>query len=92
MVKTWKVYFGDNPPNGYSANEIRKLRIQHGIVPFVKQIDTLAGEYDAKTNYLYLTYQVFFNTDIDLIKSGPTPQHPPMICAPLLIHNFASFK
>lgn len=27
-----------------------------GIVPYVKQIDTLAAEYPAKTNYLYLTY------------------------------------
>jgi carbamoyl-phosphate synthase large subunit len=36
--------------------EIRKFRKSLGIVPFVKQIDTLAAEYPAKTNYLYLTY------------------------------------
>ena len=36
---------------------VRKLRKQLGIVPFVKQIDTLAAEYPAQTNYLYLTYQ-----------------------------------
>ncbi|MDR2562871.1 MAG: carbamoyl-phosphate synthase (glutamine-hydrolyzing) large subunit [Prevotellaceae bacterium] len=36
--------------------DIRKIRQQKGIVPFVKQIDTLAAEYPAKTNYLYLTY------------------------------------
>ncbi len=36
--------------------EIRKLRQQQGITPFVKQIDTLAAEYPAQTNYLYLTY------------------------------------
>jgi len=35
---------------------VRKKRKQLGIVPFVKQIDTLAAEYPAKTNYLYLTY------------------------------------
>ncbi|SCC90034.1 hypothetical protein SCG7086_AK_00260, partial [Chlamydiales bacterium SCGC AG-110-P3] len=35
---------------------IRKQRIESGIVPFVKQIDTLAGEFSADTNYLYLTY------------------------------------
>ena len=35
---------------------IRKLRKKHEIVPYVKQIDTLAAEYPAKTNYLYLTY------------------------------------
>jgi carbamoyl-phosphate synthase large subunit len=35
---------------------IRKYRKQTGIVPVVKQIDTLAAEYPAQTNYLYLTY------------------------------------
>ena len=35
---------------------VRKLRKKHKITPFVKQIDTLAAEYPAKTNYLYLTY------------------------------------
>ncbi|MDO8741332.1 MAG: carbamoyl-phosphate synthase (glutamine-hydrolyzing) large subunit [Candidatus Woesearchaeota archaeon] len=35
---------------------VRKLRKKQGIVPYVKQIDTLAAEYPAKTNYLYLTY------------------------------------
>ncbi len=35
---------------------VRKLRHTHGIVPFVKQIDTLAAEFPAQTNYLYLTY------------------------------------
>ena len=35
---------------------IRMRRKQVGIVPFVKQIDTLAAEYPAQTNYLYLTY------------------------------------
>ena len=35
---------------------VRSLRKQLGIVPVVKQIDTLAAEYPAMTNYLYLTY------------------------------------
>ena len=35
---------------------VRKRRKKLGIVPYVKQIDTLAAEYPAKTNYLYLTY------------------------------------
>ncbi|CAK8991033.1 unnamed protein product [Durusdinium trenchii] len=35
---------------------IRFLRKKLGIVPMVKQIDTLAAEYPAETNYLYLTY------------------------------------
>lgn len=35
---------------------VRNHRKQKGIVPVVKQIDTLAAEYPAQTNYLYLTY------------------------------------
>lgn len=35
---------------------IRKYRKKYKIVPVVKQIDTLAAEYPAQTNYLYLTY------------------------------------
>ena len=35
---------------------VRNLRKQLGILPVVKQIDTLAAEYPAMTNYLYLTY------------------------------------
>ncbi|MFB5648240.1 MAG: carbamoyl-phosphate synthase large subunit, partial [Candidatus Nitrosomaritimum aestuariumsis] len=37
-------------------DEVRKIRKDHGIVPVVKQIDTLAAEWPAVTNYLYLTY------------------------------------
>ena len=36
--------------------EVRALRKKMGIMPVVKQIDTLAAEYPAHTNYLYLTY------------------------------------
>ena len=35
---------------------IRSLRKNYGILPVVKQIDTLAAEYPAQTNYLYVTY------------------------------------
>ena len=35
---------------------VRARRKQAGIIPHVKQIDTLAAEYPAQTNYLYLTY------------------------------------
>lgn len=35
---------------------IRQLRKNYGILPVVKQIDTLAAEYPAHTNYLYVTY------------------------------------
>ncbi len=36
--------------------EVRAERLRRGIRPVVKQIDTLAAEYPAQTNYLYLTY------------------------------------
>lgn len=35
---------------------VRKLRQEQGICPAVKQIDTVAAEWPAQTNYLYLTY------------------------------------
>ena len=39
-----------------AALVVRNLRKSYGILPVVKQIDTLAAEYPAQTNYLYLTY------------------------------------
>jgi carbamoyl-phosphate synthase large subunit len=41
---------------GKDEMEIRKTRKQAGILPVVKRIDTLAAEWPAQTNYLYLTY------------------------------------
>ncbi|MGA1870115.1 MAG: carbamoyl-phosphate synthase (glutamine-hydrolyzing) large subunit [bacterium] len=41
---------------GFSEEHIRRLRKDYGLMPYVKQIDTLAAEYPAQTNYLYLTY------------------------------------
>lgn len=38
------------------SDKVRAHRKQLGIIPVVKQIDTLAAEYPAQTNYLYLTY------------------------------------
>lgn len=43
---------------------VRNYRKSKGIVPFIKQIDTLAGEYPALTNYLYVTYNASEN-DVD---------------------------
>jgi carbamoyl-phosphate synthase large subunit len=48
--------------------KVRNHRKAIGIVPYVKQIDTLAGEYPAQTNYLYITYNgsehdIEFNND-----------------------------
>ncbi len=42
---------------------VRQLRKGYGILPVVKQIDTLAAEYPAQTNYLYVTY-AGVNSDI----------------------------
>ncbi|MDE5978588.1 MAG: carbamoyl-phosphate synthase (glutamine-hydrolyzing) large subunit, partial [Muribaculaceae bacterium] len=41
---------------GADNQKVRKVRKELGILPVVKQIDTLAAEYPAQTNYLYLTY------------------------------------
>lgn len=39
-----------------SEDDIRKIRQTENIIPYVKQIDTLAGEFAAQTNYLFMTY------------------------------------
>ncbi|MDR3115741.1 MAG: carbamoyl-phosphate synthase (glutamine-hydrolyzing) large subunit [Treponema sp.] len=41
---------------GFSEAQIRALREDYRLRPQIKQIDTLAAEYPAKTNYLYMTY------------------------------------
>ncbi len=50
----------DGTISGHAAGEasmkVRNRRKELGIIPVVKQIDTLAAEYPAQTNYLYLTY------------------------------------
>lgn len=58
--------------------KVRAKRISLGIKPVFKQIDTLAGEYDAETNYLYSTYHGNVNDitplkkkSIIVIGSGP---------------------
>jgi len=57
--------------------KMRTLRKQMGIVPVVNQIDTLAAEYPAKTNYLYLTYQGQSLTPNGLTLSSLTPNPTP---------------
>lgn len=46
---------------------VRDFRKSHNIIPYVKQIDTLAAEYPAQTNYLYLTYNASTH-DIDFAR------------------------
>ncbi len=51
--------FGDKQLSRWykkSEASFRSQRIKAGITPVVKRIDTMAGEFPAKTNYLYLTY------------------------------------
>ena len=56
----------DDLDSNADSLEVRKLRKANGILPVVKQIDTLAAEYPAQTNYLYLTYNGTEN-DIDYL-------------------------
>ncbi|ORE07621.1 carbamoyl-phosphate synth [Rhizopus microsporus var. microsporus] len=57
--------------NQLNSNEfaVRKLRQEYGITPFVKQIDTVAAEFPAFTNYLYMTYNAVEH-DIDFEDKG----------------------
>lgn len=55
----------------WSSNEmaVRRMRLDAGIQPFAKQIDTVAAEFPAFTNYLYLTYNAAEH-DIDFNDHG----------------------
>ncbi|KAK7580173.1 hypothetical protein V9T40_000802 [Parthenolecanium corni] len=59
LLKAKKLGFSDKQIASFTKKTelvIRKRREERGIKPFVKQIDTVAAEYPASTNYLYLTY------------------------------------
>ncbi len=47
---------GGNVDPDVMMHDVRKIRKSMGIIPVVKQIDTLAAQYPAQANYLYLTY------------------------------------
>jgi carbamoyl-phosphate synthase large subunit len=76
LLKKAKVYgFSDFQLSRFVLNDnddyitdgllkVRDYRISKGIIPYAKQIDTLAAEFPAKTNYLYLTYSGS-NHDLD---------------------------
>ena len=68
-----------NSPNNKIHEDllrVRAYRTANGIIPYVKQIDTLAGEYPAQTNYLYLTHNgsehdiEFFNDNKSVVVLG----------------------
>ncbi len=54
---------------GDAMLQVREYRKQRGITPVIKQIDTLAAEYPAQTNYLYVTYSGT-SSDIDFPKDS----------------------
>ncbi|CAL1529066.1 unnamed protein product [Lymnaea stagnalis] len=54
---------------GLTESEIRKMRYYWAIKPWVKQIDTMAAEYPARTNYLYLSYNGMEH-DVDFNSRG----------------------
>lgn len=55
---------------GMTEEKMREERIKRKILPIIKQIDTLAGEFAAETNYLYLTY-LAQKHDIERAKKAP---------------------
>lgn len=59
LVEAKRAGFGDGQLGwlvGLDEDDVRQRRLSAGIHPCVKHIDTLAAEYPARTNYLYLTY------------------------------------
>lgn len=74
MLEAKKVGFSDNQiagilKGGTTENSVREKRIGFGIEPYTKQIDTLAAEYPAATNYLYMTYHGMEN-DVESSNGG----------------------
>ena len=61
ILKLKQYGFSDNQishtfKNKFTSLDIKNLRYQYNILPKIKQIDTVAGEFPCHTNYLYLTY------------------------------------
>ncbi|MCB1113925.1 MAG: carbamoyl-phosphate synthase (glutamine-hydrolyzing) large subunit, partial [Chlamydiia bacterium] len=70
LQKAKKLGFSDASLERISnTSDIRQKRIEWGITPVFKLIDTLAGEFDAETNYLYSTYHGAVH-DIDPLKDS----------------------
>lgn len=71
MLQVKKLGFSDKTIATLQKSDedsIRSLRLKMGIKPVVKQIDTLAGEFAAETNYLYMTYH---GTHNDVAEGDP---------------------
>jgi carbamoyl-phosphate synthase large subunit len=68
LARAKRLGFSDGSIGGFigmKEREIRSLREEYRIRPAVKQIDTLAAEYPAKTNYLYMTYGASGSGSVD---------------------------
>ena len=72
MRKAKKLGFSDKTLallTGSDEEKIRKKRKNYGILPAIKLIDNLAGEFSAETNYLYFTYNGGSN-DVEPLKNS----------------------
>ena len=62
---------------GVSEEDIRSKRLEHGIIPAYKRVDTCAAEFKAQTSYLYSTYDEHDEVEVEnrrkiiVIGSGP---------------------
>lgn len=69
LLKAKQLGFSDKQianSEGSTELAVRSQRKEYGVLPFVKQIDTVAGEWPASTNYLYMTYNATAH-DLDFI-------------------------
>ncbi len=57
LIELKRLGFSDNAISKALNIDIRKIRVEKNIMPKIKQIDTLAGEWPAITNYMYTTYK-----------------------------------
>jgi carbamoyl-phosphate synthase large subunit len=81
LLKAKKTGFSDKQISQFIKSDelkVRRLRKKHKILPYIKQIDTLAAEYPALTNYLYVTYHAsedditeVIHDQIIVLGSGP---------------------
>jgi carbamoyl-phosphate synthase large subunit len=81
LLKAKQLGFSDKTLAKFTRSteeKIRETRLKYGIIPYIKQIDTLAGEFEAETNYLYTTYHASAhdvapsqNKSILILGSGP---------------------
>ena len=71
LLKAKKTGFSDKQISQFIKSDelkVRRLRKKNKILPYIKQIDTLAAEYPALTNYLYVTYHASEDDITEVIK------------------------